>query len=231
MKSRLLTVAAKKEIMARIVKAAGDKAINQDEIAKHVRMMLQACYQEIYGDGELHRSVQNLIEAGLYRRLASISLERAYYGDLYHDVRQAYAVNEWRNFLVGNKLEQPFNSTLLTSVYVVLENDELALPHDLMSEVVKRHTQSPQLREITGAFNNATRQMFAGVPAALASLRVTYSVIKSCKTADSLIDKLPDLKDLVNQVLSKTGDQPPSTVDATQLRSFISSIKPIEAAI
>ena len=224
-----LTAAMKKSIMSAIFKSAVDKAVDREAIRTAMRNQLQAFYQELYGQGELHKGFQALHKAGLITALTAVSVEDSFVGghESYYDTHRALGSGDWRN--LGDALNVRWYECTPHQVTLNLDTSEFAYPHDLIKAAVLRMQDNEKLREAAQAFRKVLQDQLAGLPLQFDALRGVSSVIKATANVEALVDKLPEIKDLILSTVQR--HQPsmlPSNVNADQVRDFLSGLIPIE---
>lgn len=224
-----LTAVMKKSIMSAIFKSAVEKAIDREAIRTAMRNQLQAFYQELYGHGELHAGWQALHKAGLVTAMQAVTTEDSLVGcsDSYREFHQAFGSSDWRS--LGETLNVPWYETQPHRVTLSLDVNEFAYPHDLIKAAVIRLPNNPKLQLIAQTFHQQFRAQLEGMPAQFNALVGVNAVLKATNSVESLVDKLPQIKDLILTTVQK--HQPamlPSNVNADQVRNFLSGLAPIE---
>ena len=227
-----LSAAMKKSIMQAIFKSAILKAVDRDAIRAAIRNELQAFYQELYGHGELHQSWQVLHKAGLAKSLTHISLDDAFVGgnDSFRYMHQSFGSSDWR--FLGERLGVLWSDCNIQSLSVNLEADDLKFPSNLMADVCIRLQTSENLARIAAQFRAEVFERFSKAPASFDALRSVHEVVKSTNNVEALVEKLPEIKSLILEVVSK--HQPstlPSKVNAEQVRNFLADLAPIEVKV
>lgn len=227
-KTRLTSV-MKKSIMSAIFKSAVEKAIDREAVKTAMRNQLQAFYQELYGHGELHTGWQALHKAGLVTAMQAVTTEDSLVGcsDSYRDFHQAFGSSDWR--CLGETLNVRWYEADPHLVSLSLDANEFAYPHDLIKAAVIRLPNNPKLQLIAQTFHQQFRAQLEGLPAQFNALVGVNAVLKATNNVESLVDKLPQIKDLILTTVQK--HQPamlPSNVNADQVRNFLSGLAPIE---
>lgn len=227
-----LSAAMKKSIMQAIFKSAILKAIDRDALRQAVRNQTQAFYQELYGHGDLHNSWQTLHKAGLVKSLSHLSLDDAFIGgnDSFRDMHQSFGSGDWR--FLGEHLGVFWSDCNLQSLIVNFEADDLKYPVSLMPDVTVRLQGNENLAKIAAHFRSQVFDQFSKAPASFDALRGVHEVVKSTHNVESLIEKLPEIKSLILEVVGKHQSSTlPSNVNAEQVRSFLADLAPIEVKV
>ena len=225
-----LSAAMKNAIIKVVIQQAAAKTVDREAVKARFSKHLKDIYEAVYDTEEKRKAVQLLLKCSLVDVRSGLSLDSV----MFHNVgpRTPYDsmdTSGWYNVFEAyqlDKTDRPY------SIQISLDQKaETLYPNGLMHKFACRFGVDEKLKALQVEFQKDIGEFYRTADRDLESVRSCIRAIKSFGNSAALIEALPELKELVESVVSSAeAKQLPAIVGKEELCSFLKSISPLVEA-